>query len=238
LILQSLLLATSQTKSIKIEIEGGGTWNKWAPPVIYLEKVLFPLLGEKTQIKILKDGFYPKGGARVDIITKPLNLKPIEITDKGDILGINCFSIASKNLEKARVAERQAEKAKEIIKQKLDRKLKIETRYVDSLSAGSGILIYIKTKNSVIGADSLGERGKPAENVAKDAVKNLLHEYFSGEVDRHAADMLLPYMSLAGSGKIKTGQITHHIKTNISVIEKFLPVKFTVENKVISCRKV
>ncbi len=53
LVLQAVLLVTSQLgKSIKIEIDGGGTWNKWAPPVLYLEKVLFPLLKEETKINI------------------------------------------------------------------------------------------------------------------------------------------------------------------------------------------
>jgi len=231
LVLQAVLLVTSQLKkSIKIEIEGGGTWNKWAPPVLYLEKVLFPLLNEKSEIKILRDGFYPKGGAKVEIIAKPLKSKRIEILEKGKIEEIKCFSIASKNLEKAKVAERQAKTAEEIIKQKFNRVPSIEINYVDSLSLGSGVLIFIKTENSIIAGDALGEIKKSAENVAKEAVKNLIFEYANGSVDRHAADMLLPYMALI-SGKIQSSEITYHIRTNISVIEKFLPVKFEINEK-------
>jgi len=232
LVLQAILIVTSQlNKSIKIEIEGGGTWNKWAPPVLYLEKVLLPLIKEETEIKIIRDGFYPQGGARVEVITKPLKLKYIEFLERTEIKEINGFSIASKSLEKAKVAERQTKTAKELIKQKFNRELNIETKYVDSLSPGSGVLIYIKTENSVIGGDSLGEIKKSAEDVAKEAVKNLIFEYANGSVDRHAADMLLIYMALAKSGKIKTSEITHHIRTNITVIEKFLPVKFEINEK-------
>jgi len=36
------------------------------------------------------------------------------------------------------------------------------------------------------------------------------------------------------SGKIQTSEITHHIKTNVSVIETFLPIKFEVKGKIIS----
>ena len=62
LVLQAVLLVTSQlNKSIKIEIDGGATWGKWAPPVLYLEKVLFQLIGEDSKIKILRNGFYLKG---------------------------------------------------------------------------------------------------------------------------------------------------------------------------------
>lgn len=234
LVLQAILLVTSQlNKSIKIEIEGGGTWNKWAPPVLYLEKVLFLLLKEETEIKIQRDGFYPKGGARVEIITRPLKSKPIEFLERKEIQEINGFSIASKSLENAKVAERQAKIAKEMIRQKFNKELDIETWYVDSLSPGSGVLIYIKTENSIIGGDSLGEIKKSAEIVAKEAVKNLIFEYANGVVDRHAADMLLPYMALS-SGRIQTSEITQHVKTNISVIEKFLPAKFEINEKTIS----
>jgi RNA 3'-phosphate cyclase len=234
LVLQAVLLVTSQLdRSIKIEIDGGGTWNKWAPPVLYLEKVLFPLLKEETRINISRDGFYPKGGAKAEIITKPLKLESIEFLERTEIKEINGFSIASKSLEKAKVAERQTKIAKELINQKFNKELKIETKYVDSLSLGSGVLIYVKTENSVIGGDSLGEIKKSAENVAKEAVKNLIFEYADGVVDKHAADMLLPYMAL-NSGKIQTSEITHHIRTNISVIETFLPVKFEIKDKIIS----
>jgi len=41
----------------------------------------------------------------------------------------------------------------------------------------------------------------------------------------------LPYMALAGGGKIATPEITDHILTNISVIEKFLPVKFKIDGE-------
>ncbi len=231
LVLQAVLLVTSQLeKSIKIEIDGGGTWNKWAPPVLYLEKVLLPLLKDETEIKIIRDGFYPKGNAKVEVITKPLKLEQIEYFERTEIKEINGFSIASKSLEKAKVAERQSKTAKELIKQKFNEELNIETRYVDSFSPGSGVLILIKTDNSIIGGDSLGEIKKSAEDVAKEAVKNLIFEYANGVIGRHAADMLLSYMALT-SGKIQTSEVTHHIRTNISVIEKFLPIKFEINEK-------
>lgn len=235
LVLQALTLVTSQMKPITIEIEGGGTWNKWAPPVLYLQKVLFPLLGDESEITILRDGFYPNGGAKVKVLSKPLTAKPIEIVEAGNIESVSVFSIASKSLEKSRVAERQSETAKELIKEKLGIKANAETNYVESVSSGSGVLVLIRTRNSILGGDSLGELGKPAEGIAKEAVKNLVFEHANGAVDRHAADMLLPYMALAGSGKIKASEITHHIRTNISVIEKFLPVKFEIVSNVISC---
>ena len=74
-------------------------------------------------------------------------------------------------------------------------------------------------------------QGKSAEEVGKEAVKKLSEDYERGAVDRHAADMLLPYMALAKRGRIQVAEITDHVIHNISVVEKFLDVKFKIEGK-------
>lgn len=229
LVLQALMIPTTKLKkSVKIEIKGGGTWNKWAPPVIYFEKVLFPLLGEESEINIIRNGFYPKGGAQVTIIAKPWVPKKIEILNKGKIEKILGVSVAAEILQKRNVAERQAKAAIEILKEK---KPAIDLKYVDAFNAGSGILLWANCENSILSGDAIGERGKTAENVGKEAAENLKFDLENSAVDFHTADMLLPYMALAGSGKIKTSKITNHIRTNISVIERFLNIRFKINEK-------
>jgi len=52
------------------------------------------------------------------------------------------------------------------------------------------------------------------------------------------ADQLLPYMALAGgSSEVRVAAVTDHCKTNIWVIEQFLPVRFSIDeqNGIISC---
>lgn len=229
LVLQALLIPASQlSKPIKIKFEGGGTFGKWSPSPYYLQYVMFPLLGDSTKIRVVRDGFYPKGGALVDVETFPLKPKPLKLVEKTAINKIFCVSIASKKLGERKVAERQAETSVELLSESLKIMPEVEIRYVDSESPGTGVVLIAKTGNSTLGGDSIGEIGKSAEDVAREAVKNLLFELENGAVDRHAGDMLLPYMAIAGSGKITVSQITHHMLTNISVIEKFLPVKFEV----------
>ncbi|MEM2462791.1 MAG: RNA 3'-terminal phosphate cyclase, partial [Candidatus Pacearchaeota archaeon] len=63
------------------------------------------------------------------------------------------------------------------------------------------------------------------------AAQSLIHELEKNAVvDVHAADQLLPYLALTG-GSLKTSSISEHTKTNAFVIEKFLPVKFEIEEK-------
>jgi RNA 3'-terminal phosphate cyclase len=47
-------------------------------------------------------------------------------------------------------------------------------------------------------------------------------------VDVHLADNLIPLLAFVG-GKIKTARITDHIRANIYVCERFLDVRFRVD---------
>ena len=230
LVLQALAIVSPGLKDhIHVTFNGGGTWNQWAPPVIYLEKVLGHFLGEIIAVKIERDGFYPQGGAKVKCIIEPYEKADINVLELGKVEKIEVYSVASEQLKKGKVAERQAEEAKRLLMEKLQAPVATNVSYSKSLSPGSGLMIRIITENSVLGADALGERGKTSEDVASEAVKNAVAE-LNGAVDRHAADMILPFMALSG-GAIRTSQITQHCMTNIAVIEKFLPVKFKIEGE-------
>lgn len=241
LVLQALLIAAIKfEKPVKINFIGGGTWGKWAPPVLFLEKILFPIMGcgGALAVDCKKDGFYPVGGAEVEVAVKPFKPKVIDCLERGKLLGINIFSIASESLKNAKVAERQASAADFFLAEKFGVPISAEKKYVTSASAGSGVLVAGKYEHSLIGGDCIGEMGKKSEDVGKEAAKNFLSE--TGAIGRHAADMLLPYMAFRGEGRFATGRITSHIVANCAVIEKFLPVKFGIdrERNVVSVRKI
>ncbi len=237
LVLQCLLLAGTLGK-LTIKIEGGATYTKWAPPMDYMENVLFRLLskyGYDIEVKSLKDGFYPKGGALVEVVTSRAKLKPIEITDKGNIVSINGISVASTTLEKARVAERQAMAARKVLFENFpDIDIKLKALYRDSICMGSGITLWTEFSNSIISGDCLGEKGKSSESVGREAAISLLKE-IDATVDSFTADQLIPYMAIMGEGKIITSRITPHIIANSKVSEMFLPVKFKIKDKTIKC---
>ncbi len=241
LVIQALLIcATKFSKPAKIKFSGGGTWGKWAPPVLYLEKVFSKVAGINFEVKISCEGFYPKGGAQVEAVLHPIEKKEIEILEHGKLENLEIFSVSSAELQKAKVSERQADAAKKFLAEKFSVPISAHINYSSSESLGTGILIVGKCENSILGADSIGELKVSAEEVGKRAAKDFLNEFANGAVDRHAADMLMPYMALAGNGKIQTSEITQHIITSADLIEKFLPVKFSIdkERKIISLGKV
>jgi len=259
LLLQSLLLPCFFAgKRMKIEIVGG-TDTKWSMPVDYFKEILVPQLNrfcEKIDVKLIKRGYYPKGNGNVLVNINPkYKLKQFnnfnEFSDhlKNEKKGYNLFeqehliqvkgiSHASYDLEKAKVAERQA-KAAEVILNQLNCHVDIRAEYQSTLSTGSGITlwaIFSKEKDEIdvfnpirIGADSLGERGKKAEAVGKEAAERLINEIScKAPVDRYLADNLIPWLALF-KGKIRVSEVTNHTLTNIYVIEKFLGKVFEID---------
>ncbi len=246
LLLQSILLPLILHNKKSILRIKGGTNVMASMPVEYLDTVVLPHFRKYAEIslKILRRGYYPKGGGEILLSIKPSGTatSKIELTKQGKLVQIKGTSHASKELERAQVAERQARSA-ELILNKLNIPINIQKEYVDSYSIGSGITLYGIFENNdeqnTIGADSLGERGKPAEKVGEEAAKKLISEIESlACVDEHLADNLIPLLALTGGG-IKTSSITQHIKTNIYTTEQFLDVKFEIneEEKIISANQ-
>ena len=96
-------------------------------------------------------------------------------------------------------------------------------------------------ENTRLGGDCLGEKGIKAEDVGKNAALLLKEQITNNSpLDEFMEDQILPYMALAVSknkeAKIKVGKLTKHTKTNIWVIEQFLPVEFKISGNEISCR--
>ncbi len=76
-------------------------------------------------------------------------------------------------IEKARVAKRQAEAAVRFIYDEIQLSPEIRSFYVDSDSPGSVIALWIKTENTLLGSDWVGERGVKAEEVGMRAARGL-----------------------------------------------------------------
>ncbi|MBI2498985.1 RNA 3'-terminal phosphate cyclase [Candidatus Woesearchaeota archaeon] len=235
LVLQSLLIA-SLNNDLRIRIEGGGTWNKWAPSVLYLKEVFCGLIekfGYNIKIDILNEGFYPKGGALVDVIIKKNNLKRINLVDTGKLKLIKCFSVATRDLSKGKVAERQATSAKNILGRNIDFRIDSSVNYVDSLSTGSGLLIKADYENTVLGSDAVGEKGVQSEKLGEGCAVNMVrHLLAKVSVDNFMLDQILPFLAIA-KGEVKFLDISEHARTNIEIIKKFLDVDFKIENKII-----
>jgi RNA 3'-terminal phosphate cyclase (ATP) len=192
----------------------------------------------KATLKVHRRGHYPKGGGQVSMIVEPSHvLRSISMLEPGQFSSVEGISHCVKL--PSHVAQRQATSAKEVLSSRgiSDVRIAIETYPRDRdphIAAGSGITLLMKSSSgSVIGADSIGERGKPAERVGEEAAMKLLSEIESkAPVDRHLGDILIPYMAVAeGRSEIFVSQVTMHTLTNIRVAEIVAGVKFNLEGQ-------
>jgi len=198
----------------------GGTNVRWAPPIQYMQLVLLPLLrkfGVKAELRLVRMGFYPQGGGLVEVSARPsYPLRPIELTELGELKEINVVSYAS-NLPR-HVAERQAASAVEYLRRegfgRYLGEVNVDTD-TPAVGTGSGVVAWAVSENSVVGGDSLGERGKRAEVVGREAAEKLVSSLRTGaSVDPHALDNIIIYMSLAaGASTVTAGEMTSHAET-------------------------
>jgi len=234
-IIPPLLYAERETE---IEITGG-TNVLWSPTTDYFRHVFCNFLdrmGVDIRVDVERHGFYPRGGGKVHVRISPVSkLRVLELVEKGKFKRIDVWSISSSDLKNKKVAERQLKGFKEI----LNLEGHEHVLYVDTLSPGTSIHAHAHYTNTKLGADVLGEKGKPAEEIGRDCALLLKEQMDTGAcLDEWMADQILPYMALAGGGKASVAKVTQHCKSNMWVIEKFLPVKFEVKENVISCKKI
>ena len=237
LVLQTLVpIAAFAPGKVRLEITGG-TNVAWSPPIEYFQNLFCDYVekfGLLVTSNVEKHGFYPEGGGIVKVEINPIkNSKPIFLTSRGKLFDIKVWSIASLNLAKAEVADRQIEGFEKALLIS-DAKVKGFADYVKSDSAGSSIYAHALFENCKLGVSSLGEEHKPAEKVGEEAARDLLREVNSGAcVDKHMADQLIPFLGLFG-GSFITSEITDHTKTNIWVTEQFVKRKFKIEDNKVS----
>jgi len=251
LLLQAVALpALFADDNIRLRIIGG-TDVKNSPSMDYFTHIIGFYLNKfaNISINIVRRGFYPKGGGEVLLEISPrfkVNeyknfdefLEDISKIGKinlyvEDIKKIEIYSVSSYELKERNVAERMAEKAKELLEiNGLPVKVRID--YAKTLSPGAVITLVAKTNTYVFGSDSIGEKGITAEKVAENAVSKLLRVIKNRvSIDEHLADNLIPYLMLVG-GYFSTYELTGHLSTNIWVCKQFFnkEVKLNINKKV------
>jgi RNA 3'-phosphate cyclase len=234
LILQVLIpICLHAADTVRLTISGG-TDVKWSPSASYFRKVFCSILhkmGADVECTVEKYGFYPKGGGNVTAVIHPWkSRKPLHILERGPVKRVEVDSIASTYLRRAQVAERQSE----AFQKAFSGHPVITNMYAETFNPGSSFCAAAYCENSVLGADSLGERGKPAETVGREAAVTLQREIESrAALDAHMADMIIPYLALTG-GKVSVSSVSGHTKTNIWVCKKFLDTEISAEDNVIT----
>ncbi len=209
-----ILLYASKESTVRII---GGTHVMKSPGYDYFERVFIPAIarfGASVSTKLIRMGYYPKGGGIIE-----LNVKPSKLQGCSDWHG--------------------EEKVKAIIRLSglpmsiaiREKKIFVQDDIYDvfisedeSYSVGNAVTAWKGFK----GAYVIGEKGKRAEVVAREALDALEAE--KGDVDHNLADQLLLYAALAeGSTSYTTSKETGHLRTNAYIVSKFIEREMSLE---------
>lgn len=205
-------------------VAAGGTDVKWSPTMPYYSHVKLPLLrrfGLHAALELDRSGYYPQGGGNATLRVAPSAFSPFMLTDRGDLAGAHVYSKAARALAESNVAERQASTAASRLEAADIPVTRRVVMYETTDSPGSAVCIRLKFANTMTGFDAHGERGKPSEDVAAEAVQPVL-EFIDGTatVDRYMADQLAVFLALTG-GRIRIPTISSHVETSVQLLSAF-----------------
>ncbi len=247
LLLQCLLPPLVHAKGTSHLRLMGGTDVPWSPPVDYLKYVLVPMLrkmGVDIELKLVRRGYYPRGGGEIQVIVHPSALEPadfqrltgVDVDTKADESeGISVHGQVFLTDLPDHICSRMIQGAKQELRRGIGRNVGVSIEKCDEhgIGVGTGITLWTAGKGSespeyILGASSLGKRGVKAEDVGARAARDLIMEMESGcSVDVHAGDQLPVFTALMDYGhtgkrlKYSVREITPHLSTALWVLEQF-----------------
>jgi RNA 3'-terminal phosphate cyclase (ATP) len=235
LLLQCLVpIAAYADRRVELRVIGG-TAVKWSPPTPFLENVVwraFGSMGLSCSLEVRRHGFYPKGGGEAVATVKPIDaLKPFipEHEPIGVVYGVSLCGRLPRH-----VAERQAASAAETLEAS-GLKSKVSVTHLEGAETpySPGSLVCLWADHMFLGSDSLGERGRPAERVGREAAAGLVEQIRTGAtVDLHTSDHMILLCSLAeGESRLSTSRLTLHTLTAVELAKSFTGAEFSVQGR-------
>jgi len=223
LILQVLIpVAAICQKKLNLTIKGG-TDTLWSPTLDYTQYVLkeaYSRMGIKFSINLIKRGYYPKGGGKINLEVLPSNLNSISLNQrKTKQVKLFCsysnlpFELIEKNV-------------KDIEKKLIEKNFLVQTKITEEIAidSGSSLLIFSIDKESIIGIDSIFDKRTEKFSLdLEDFIENNLG------VDQRLADMIvLPASLIHELTVFRVKNISKHLETNLFVTSKITGCKYGV----------
>lgn len=225
-VLPPLLLAE---KPSTIELQGG-THNPMSPTFHYIDEVFLPLINKhyaRCDARLDRWGFFPAGGGksffRVGNI-KNLNYS-LHLEDSGQLL--SAYAVGATAKISREIAEDEVKSMVNASNFPIS-----ESKVLSAPSSGPGNVAWLRLDFAHCSAmfTGFGELGVSRQKVAANAF-NPANAFFASKcpVDEHLADQIIVIMALCGGGTVKTTRPSLHTKTNLHIIEQFLPVTTSIE---------
>lgn len=235
LVLQTVLPALMLADKPSRVVLSGGTHNPMAPPFHFLQQCFAPLLhklGVGLSLELRRHGFYPAGGGEFVALIEPARdgLKAFDVLERGALREAyaECV-IAALPLG---VASRELAALGGLLGWS-DEQLHVRGARQNE-GPGNVLMATLAYEHITELATSFGEKGISAEQVAGTVAREVdAYQASEGALGPHLADQWMLPLALAiarygGEAAFTCSEMTQHSRTNIEVIERFLPLRFEV----------
>ncbi|NVJ27874.1 MULTISPECIES: RNA 3'-terminal phosphate cyclase [Myxococcus] len=242
LIFQCLVYPLALAGGGKLTLRGG-THLPHSPSFHYVATVWQPVAhayGLPVHLTMTQAGFYPEGAGEMVAHVFPPQEPPrlVELPARGMLREVHVSSFVG-GLPFA-IAEKQSRAAVAVLRER-GILAEAENRPLPvSRSLGTVTFVLAQFEHTIAGFTALGEKGRPAEDVGREAGEALARFMETGgALDESLADqILLPAALLAagrlgpvtpGTTRFTAARVTDHLTTHARVVERFLPVRVRVE---------
>ena len=223
LVLQTVLLPLCLADGPSRLVLEGGTHNMLAPPFDFIAKSFLPIIrrmGPGIEARLVRHGFYPRGGGRIEIEITPAPLRQIDCVARGALVARSATALfAAIPFD---VAERELATAARLLPDWPAEAFVVRELPVDQ---GPGTILMLEAEHEHVTeiVSGFGKLGVSAEKLASTAAHRmkgyLESDAFAGP---YLADQLLLPIALAGGGSFTTVKPSQHSRTAGDVIERFL----------------
>lgn len=231
LVLQTLLPALMRAPQASRVTISGGTHNPLAPPTDFLSRSWLPLLrrmGGDVELDLLRHGFVPAGGGEIAVRVQPSSLMRLDLCERGEAISRQALALT------ARLAPTVAQRELSHVAKRLNWPSDSLQHVTIDPARGPGnvLLLEYAFEHVTEVFSAFGRVSLRAEKVA-DAAINQAADWLRSDaaVAEHLADQLLLPMALAGGGSFTTPRMTDHLRSNIEVIQLFLPVRIDCQEE-------
>lgn len=218
-VLPPLMLADAPSRLV---LEGG-THNIYAPPLDFLARSFLPVInrmGPRVEARLVRHGFFPRGGGRIEVDIHPAPLRPIECVERG-ALGERSATAVFAGLP-FDIADREIKAARKVLGDWPEDAFAVRELPADQ-GPGTILLLEAAFEHVTEVVSGFGKLGVSAESLARTAAGRM-----AGYLASHAfagpylQDQLLLPFALAGGGAFTTVKPSGHSLTGREVIERFL----------------
>ena len=220
--LQTVLMPLALADGPSRLVLEGGTHAMMAPPFEFIARTFLPVLarmGPLVSARLVRHGFFPRGGGRIEVEIEPATLRRIDCLERGAATGHGAIALFASL--PGEIAARMVKAARKELPEWSEADFPIRELPADR-GPGIALLLEAGFEHVTEVVSGFGKLGLPAERLGHTAGKRmagyLASNAFAGP---YLQDQLLLPFALAGGGAFTSVKLSEHTRTAARIIERF-----------------